>query len=641
MSELRENRNIWEDALNKVDTPPLPDSWKAMEGILDNEMPPPSNNRYWSWLLLLLLLLIIGVCYFRPSAGNHSQQNTSLASHSPAPVNGSGSVGDQATNSEADTADTTNSGSTQSGSHNTETSSSASTTNAGAAGSGAISSGAANSGAVSSGAANSGAAGSGTISSGAANSGAVSSGAASSGAANSGAISSGAAQTGSLSSGASTSSPAKTAANGATPNVSVNPPSAANTTTVTSRTTSDTKHNTSKTSHSPSGTRASPSMTSRSPSGIGATAATAEAHASESGNTTSGSGGTVSQGTESPDTGAKGTSNNITPTSATTNTGALTGKANGEEAPNATGTTTSNAASGTTTTNAANIPGRSALGGTTATSANKSTTTSKNTSPAKTTNTTAAKSAKKSPPSKDAAHKHGFSVGIGLNQFFALGDQSKSNLNADGTTGTLTDYLPVPEIRYYFRPRLYVQLEAQFNTPQYTKPNLVASQHVTLDSSNTVQPYTATSVYIKKLYYFNLPLSVHYSPIKHLFLGAGIEYAKMTNGVALFQQYSSSLITTTNGNNPSLTDSIHYSKLQSFKGDSVYKMLNTQEFRVLFDASFQWKGFTLGLRYNQALERFINVQISNSQVSQSRNSSLQLYLRYTLWRQKTLKPYEW
>lgn len=566
MSEERENSNIWEDALDKVNTPPLPDSWKAMEGLLDDKMPPPRNNRYWSWLLGLLLLLLIGVCYFRPSSGNHLPVHTaaSLATGSASPATGPVSPA-------------TGPASSAAGRAPSDDGTPASPAGAVPSTSGSVSSATGNA------------------------------------APNSGSIASVNSATAPMASATTTS-----AAHSATGKPVSIPGSGVTSANQISTPGSETAAATSSSGVLTTGSNKSKSGQKHTVKPhAGADAATASsANAATASNANAATASNANAANPSGTDKANPTGSDKSNSTSSSDTASIAGSVGSKAGP------ASNPKAGA----AGNVKADSA-GSTAAANAKTKAT---------------GKSANKPASSKETAHKHGFAVGVGLNQFFALGDQSKSNLNADGTTGTLSDYLPVPEVRYYFRPELYVQLEAQFNSPQYTKPNLVASQNVVHDTfNNAIQPYTATSVYIQKLYYFNLPLSIHYSPIKHLFLGAGIEYAKMTNGVALFQQYTSSSDPTGTGYNPNLSDTIHYSKLQSFKGDSIYKTLNTQEFRVLFDASFQWKAFTLGLRYNQALERFINVQISSSQVTQARNSSLQLYLRYTLWRQKTLKPYEW
>jgi len=215
---------------------------------------------------------------------------------------------------------------------------------------------------------------------------------------------------------------------------------------------------------------------------------------------------------------------------------------------------------------------------------------------------------------------YGWVAGIGFNQFFSVGQQQKSDYNSGGTTGGIGDYLPIPMVRYYFSRKLFVQMEAQFNAPQFTKKDLVAGQSagVTLPSGQIQQ----NSVVVKKLFYFNLPVSIHYSPIKNLYAGAGLQYSRLSNGVGLYQDKV--LV-------PGGSDTVKAAKVYSFKGDSIYQKMRTNEFRVLLDLNYTYKRFIIGARYNQALSKFINVHISDTQVTQARNSSLQLYIRYILW----------
>jgi hypothetical protein len=232
---------------------------------------------------------------------------------------------------------------------------------------------------------------------------------------------------------------------------------------------------------------------------------------------------------------------------------------------------------------------------------------------------------------------HGFMLGIGLNQFFTVGGQQASSWNSGGITGTLSDYIPVPMIRYYFNSRLYVQLEAQVNTPQYTKKNLVINE--TPADSGSPARLVESSVTINKLFYFNLPLSVHYTIAKNLDLGMGLQYSQLTNGIGVFNSgYSAFNNNNTNTNNPTTTIDSISTQTKSFKGDSLYRELKTRELRWLLDVNYTYHHFILGLRYNQALSKFIDVHVSSTQVTQARNSSLQLYLRYILWDGRKKKP---
>jgi hypothetical protein len=240
------------------------------------------------------------------------------------------------------------------------------------------------------------------------------------------------------------------------------------------------------------------------------------------------------------------------------------------------------------------------------------------------------------PPKKKPGKKRddGFMVGIGLNQFFTIGGQQASSWNSGGITGTLSDYIPVPMIRYYFNSRLYVQLEAQINTPQYTKKNLVINE-TGVDSTGPTTS-TQSSVSINKLFYFNVPLSVHYTVFDHLDLGAGLQFSRLTNGIGVFSDdiYSNP----PNGPARTTVPAQTQTQTKSFKGDSTYREIKTDEFRFLLDGSYTYQRFILGLRYNQVLSQFINVRLSTGQITQARNSSLQLYLRYILWDGRKKKP---
>jgi hypothetical protein len=238
---------------------------------------------------------------------------------------------------------------------------------------------------------------------------------------------------------------------------------------------------------------------------------------------------------------------------------------------------------------------------------------------------------KKRPPpppveeEKPKEKENGWMAGIGLNQFFPLGGQ-QSAYNSSGTGGTLSDYIPVPMIRYYFNRKLYIQLEAQINTPQATKKNLVINSPPP-DTSTIRGSTLQSSASIQKLFYFNVPLSVHYEPFDNLDIGAGLQFSRLTNAVGAFDS------TLTN-----LTSATTTKAVKSFKGDTLYQRIKTNELRFLVDVNYTYKHWVLGLRYNQALSKFIHVEVAPGQITQSRNSSLQLYLRYILWDGRKKKP---
>jgi len=230
-------------------------------------------------------------------------------------------------------------------------------------------------------------------------------------------------------------------------------------------------------------------------------------------------------------------------------------------------------------------------------------------------------SSKKNKKPANQPIKKGWALGIGINQFFPIAGQQRSGFNSNGTNGSITDYIPVPMARYYFSNKIYVQLEFQFNVPQYTK-QLLATQ--TTDSVSGI----TQSVYIKKLYYFNIPLSIHYNLLENLFVGAGLQYSRLSNGIALYEDRQPSF---------SGVDSVLSAKIKNFKNDSLYSQLASREWRFILDINYQWKKLTLGVQYNQAFKNFIDINVSNLQITQAHNNSLQVYLRYILWQSKKNK----
>jgi len=224
-------------------------------------------------------------------------------------------------------------------------------------------------------------------------------------------------------------------------------------------------------------------------------------------------------------------------------------------------------------------------------------------------------------PEKEKEDIRGFVAGLGLNQFFPVGGQQVSSFNSGGTTGTLSDYIPVPMIRYYFSKKLYVQMEAQFNAPQYAKKNLVIQATPTSLGPNRL---LINTVSVQKLFYFNLPLSVHFSPMKNLSIGAGLQYSRLRNAVGQIDSTITNTFSTR-------VDSVIGKHTITLKTSTAYQLISTNEFRILLDANYTYKHFVLGFRYNQALSNFVNVQLGTGTVTQARNSSLQLYLRYILW----------
>ena len=199
--------------------------------------------------------------------------------------------------------------------------------------------------------------------------------------------------------------------------------------------------------------------------------------------------------------------------------------------------------------------------------------------------------------------------GIGLNQSIATGGQQVWTNRSGGYNSPIEDYIPVPSVRYYLNPRLYLQAEARIHAPQYTRKDL-EFLYVTVDTfglANVIGP-----IPIKKLFYLQLPLSIHYSPFHNWSVGLGLQYSRFNSGLTYTED--------TAGN-----------RAEPIK-DYRDVHIRSSEIRGLISVDYTFKKWMLGLSYDAALTRFINYELNGpylyAPAVQGRNNSLQVYLRY-------------
>ena len=205
-----------------------------------------------------------------------------------------------------------------------------------------------------------------------------------------------------------------------------------------------------------------------------------------------------------------------------------------------------------------------------------------------------------------------FAAGLAPYQNFAIGPQEAYNYNSSANKGIATDYIPATYLQFHLTDRVYVLGEFQFNSPQATSSVLLSQKNYSQPGQNPYQQ----NVYLRKLYYFNMPLSLYYSPIKNFYLGSGLQFSSLNSGIAYMEQI-----------NPS--NQLLYSETFKIKEDSLAAKLTGSEFRYLFDANYYWKRFMFGFRYNQALGDYINTQVNNT-TSKARNQAFALYFRYNI-----------
>jgi hypothetical protein len=224
-----------------------------------------------------------------------------------------------------------------------------------------------------------------------------------------------------------------------------------------------------------------------------------------------------------------------------------------------------------------------------------------------------------------------FAVGLSLPMGFPVGDQQALAFNRNAGVNTISDYIPSPHFQYHFNNKTYVQAGLQFSAPQFIRPVLLYQ-----DRKVSPGPFVheqITTLTARKLYYFNLPLTVYHSPLKNFYMGAGLQYSSLLSGIAQYESIERSVM----GPVQQLTVENYYTK---FKNNSLPHRLNSHEVRLLIDMSYYWSRFTVGLQYNQAFNNYVSFQVTpSSPYTFDKNKSLQFYLRYNIWEDvKRKKP---
>jgi hypothetical protein len=226
-------------------------------------------------------------------------------------------------------------------------------------------------------------------------------------------------------------------------------------------------------------------------------------------------------------------------------------------------------------------------------------------------------------PPVERQKRKGLVVGVGLNQSIPVDGQQFWFNSSGGLNTWWKDYIPVPFVRYYFQPKVFMQAEVRIHAPQYTTRNL--SFAYLNDSMNFFH------VFIKKLYYLQLPVTIHYAPSPAWSIGLGLQYSHYCSGIT------------------ALADSLPNS-YYSFRPLSDYPMVyaRSSEFRGLVSLDYIYRHWIVGVSYDQAFTRAIGVRITSVTLPGPatftelpppvRNSSLQLYVRYILWDGRKQKP---
>jgi hypothetical protein len=229
---------------------------------------------------------------------------------------------------------------------------------------------------------------------------------------------------------------------------------------------------------------------------------------------------------------------------------------------------------------------------------------------------------KKNKKEKDAQkHPIYFSAGIGLQQLLPVAGQVSTPYSSSGRKSSLADYIPAGYLRMYKDRRWFIQAAFRYGAPQYTKQEIFNLKE-TFDSAS--QSFITASSKVKKTFYHQLPISFHYYILPNFSLGAGVT----------FNRFSSALVEqdVTQNNITTQADSlISHVLVKQKRVDSNFVNSYVQ---ALTELQYQWKRLSVGASYSFGLQPYLKFTLPGGEKKQEKNTSLQIFIKYDLWRGK-------
>lgn len=219
-----------------------------------------------------------------------------------------------------------------------------------------------------------------------------------------------------------------------------------------------------------------------------------------------------------------------------------------------------------------------------------------------------------------------FSAGIAVHQLVPVAGQKTSPYNSLGRKGTLLDYIPSAYLRFHKEEKWFIQAEFRYGAPQYTKNNFLYDQLIVPDTGQNPRYVHTTSTRLQKTYYHQLLFSFNYYVLPNWSLGAGIIWNRFSTAVS-----ESEII---RHDNFLQIDSLFPKTIMKVSADTATQFSKSY-FQAMFETQYQWKRFSIGGRYAVGIDPYIRFTLPNQSPRQERNQSLQIFLRYQLWRSKS------
>jgi hypothetical protein len=192
------------------------------------------------------------------------------------------------------------------------------------------------------------------------------------------------------------------------------------------------------------------------------------------------------------------------------------------------------------------------------------------------------------------------------------------NLNAPASA---KDYIPSAYLRYYDK-KWFLQSEFKYAAPQYVN----GSTYHVIENMPVVLNDTITTFTIKKIYGHQGSVSFHYFILPNVSIGTGLIY-NIFSGADIQKDIQKKSF--------GPTDSLISSTMITDKDDSSFTGLGKNNLQLLLEVQYQWKRISVGASYAIGITPYIKYTDPYSGTpGQKENNSVNLFLRYDLWRRK-------
>lgn len=212
-------------------------------------------------------------------------------------------------------------------------------------------------------------------------------------------------------------------------------------------------------------------------------------------------------------------------------------------------------------------------------------------------------------------------VGMGEQQQIPIAGQTAVPYSHYGRKSSLSDYVPSAFVQLQKEKKWFLQGEFRYGAPQSVK-EFSFNRKTKLDTfTNNI---TITTQRLKKTYYHQLPLSFNYYVLPNLSIGVGGVYSRFFGAITERE------ITTYNALTQTVSNVKQIIPIRHFTDSFLYKT----QVHALLQADYQWRKFSVGLRYTRDIQPYIKYTRPDGTVDEEKNQSLQFIVRYRLWQSK-------